>query len=86
MPEISRFFGIVIFLFYNDHPPPHVHVRYGETRGRVRIQDGVDMDGTLSPRVAGLVREWVSLQQAALLEDWERARRHEPLQPIPPLE
>jgi uncharacterized protein DUF4160 len=60
MPEISRFFGIIIAMFYNDHPPPHFHVRYGSQRAVVGIEDLVLLDGGLSPRVLGLVIEWAA--------------------------
>lgn len=86
MPEISRFFGIVIAMFYNDHPPPHFHVRYGAQRALLAIDTLSVLEGSLSPRVLGLVVEWAALHRAELERNWERARRHERLQIIPPLE
>lgn len=86
MPEISRFFGIVIAMYYNDHDPPHFHVRYGGTKAIFSIDQLTLLDGNLSPRVRGLVIEWAALHQEELLEDWNRARRMEELAPIAPLE
>lgn len=86
MPEISRFFGIIVLMYYNDHPPPHFHVRYGEQKAIVDIESLAVLVGKLSPRVLGLVIEWASLHQKELIEDWERARRQESLEPIAPLE
>lgn len=85
MPEISRFFGIVIAMFYNDHAPPHFHVRYGGERALIGIETLVLLEGRLSPRALGLVMEWASSHQAELLEDWNLARRQAPLKSIEPL-
>ncbi len=85
MPEISRFFGIVIAMFYNDHAPPHFHVRYGGERALIGIETLILLEGRLSPRALGLVMEWASSHQAELLEDWNLARRQAPLKSIEPL-
>jgi len=86
MPEISRFFGIVVVIYYNDHNPPHFHVRYGSSRGRFAIDDLRMLDGDLSPRVRGLVIEWASRYLDELRRNWEHAQAHEPLVRIPGLE
>jgi hypothetical protein len=86
VPEISRFFGIVIGMFYSDHPPAHFHVRYGDQRAIVGIDTLSVLEGSLSPRALGLVTEWAALHQRELKADWDRARRQQPLLPIPPLE
>jgi hypothetical protein len=86
MPEISRFFGIVIAMFYNDHDPPHFHVRYGSQKAILGIDSLALIAGRLSPRVLGLVTEWATLHQAELRRDWELARQQAPLNPIAPLE
>ena len=86
MPEISRFFGIVIAIFYNDHPPPHFHVRYGSQRAIIEIGTLAVLEGSLSPRVLGLVVEWAAQHQDELGANWDRARRHMLLKPIQPLE
>ena len=86
MPEISRFLGIVIAMFYNDHPPPHFHVRYGGMRAIIGIEDLALLDGDLSPRVLGLVVEWAAQHRQELLDNWNRARTQLPLSPVEPLE
>jgi hypothetical protein len=86
VPEISRFFGIVVAMFYNDHPPPHFHVRYGSQRAILDIETLSVLDGALSPRALGLVVEWAAQHRPELHANWERARRHARLSPIPPLE
>ena len=86
MPEISRFFGIVVAMFYHDHPPPHFHVRYGRQRAVVDIATLSMLEGTLSPRVLGLVVEWAAQHRYELEANWELARRHAPLNRIAPLE
>ena len=86
MPEISRFFGIIIAMFYNDHAPPHFHVRYGEQRAIIEIDPLTVLGGKLSPRVLGLVMEWAAVHQEELREDWRLAERQAPLNSIAPLE
>ncbi len=86
VPEISRFFGIVIAIFYKDHDPPHFHVHYGDQRAIVGIESLVVLQGYLSPRVLGMVTEWAAFHRSELLDDWQRARAQQPLQPIAPLE
>jgi hypothetical protein len=86
MPEISRFFGIIIQMYYNDHEPPHFHVRYSGQRALIAIEDLSVLSGKLTPRALGLVREWAQLHRAELAEDWRLARTDSELMPIPPLE
>ena len=86
MPRISEFYGIVIAMFYNDHEPAHFHAVYGEFRALVDIDTAQLLQGELTPRARGLVREWAELHRAELLENWERARRHERLNRIAPLD
>lgn len=86
MPEVSRFFGIIISLNYNEHPPPHFHVRYNDQKALVDIQFLRLLEGRLSPRALGMVIEWATIHQMELQENWQRARRQEPLQKIAPLE
>jgi hypothetical protein len=85
MPEISRFFGIVVAMFYSDHGPPHFHARYGEHEVTVRIDDG-GVDGYFPHRALGLLLEWYALHRDELRDNWERARTRRPLQRIEPLE
>jgi len=86
MPEISRFFGIVIGMFFNDHGPPHFHARYGEHEIRVNITTGEIMTGRFPRRAEKLVAEWLSLHRDELLEDWKLAAARKPLKKIEPLE
>ena len=86
MPEISRFFGIVITIHYHDHAPPHFHARYNEQKAIIAIDSLVLLRGRLSPRVFGMVLEWASSHQDALREDWRLARQQQPLKKIPHLD
>ncbi len=86
MPEICRFLGIVIRMYYDDHNPPHFHAEYGSDLALVDIHNLSLFSGRLPPRVTGLVIEWATLHQQDLLNDWERARDHQELQAISPLE
>jgi hypothetical protein len=86
VPEISRFFGIVIQMFPNDHLPPHFHAGYGGSHVRVGIDPVVLLDGRLPPRVLAIIVEWASLHRDELLANWGRLRRGLPPEPIAPLE
>jgi hypothetical protein len=85
MPEISRFLGIVIGMFFNEHGPPHFHAIYGEHRITVEIESRT-VRGEFPSRALRLVLEWADLHKQELLKDWERARQRQPLEPIAPLE
>lgn len=85
MPEISRFLGIVIAMFYRDHTPAHFHAKYGEHEVTVEIETG-NVNGTFPPRALNHVLEWYRLHKKELGEDWELARARQPLKPIEPLE
>ncbi|MFA7238039.1 MAG: DUF4160 domain-containing protein [Phycisphaeraceae bacterium] len=85
MPEISRFYGIIIRMFYNDHAPPHFHVEYAGDRAAITIQTLAVMEGRLPPRAMGLVMEWAAQHQADLLRVWEQARQTQPLDHVEPL-
>jgi hypothetical protein len=86
LPEISRFLGIVIAMFYNDHNPPHFHAKYGEFRAAIAIDSGEIIEGHLPPRVLGLVQEWREYHKNELNEDWKLARDRKTLKRIEPLE
>ena len=78
MPEISRFFGIVVQMYYADHDPPHFHVRYAGQKALIAIETLALQRGTLSPRALGHVAEWAALHRAELpghprLEEARRA-------------
>ncbi len=86
MPEISRFFGLIITMNYNDHPAPHFHVRYGDQKALIAIQSLTMMQGYLSPRALGLVIEWAAQHQAELMQNWTLAQQQAPLNKVKPLE
>lgn len=86
MPIISRFLGIIIAMYYQEHNPPHFHVRYNEYKAVISIQDLALLSGKLPPKVLGLVMEWASQYQKELLSDWKLAEQLQPLKPIQPLE
>lgn len=69
-PEISRFLGIVISMYFNDHNPPHFHVRYEEHRAVIGIEPLELREGFLPPRVLGLVIEWARLHPSELASNW----------------
>lgn len=85
MPEICRFLGIVIYMLYDDHRPPHFHAEYGEYRIAVDINSGV-VQGRFPRRALSALVEWYVLNKEQLIEDWELAEKHQPLKKIPPLE
>ncbi len=85
VPEICRFLGIVIGMFYREHGPPHFHAIYGDHQVTVEIESG-RVRGDFPARALRLVLEWSDLHRPELLENWHRARQREPLAPIDPLE
>jgi hypothetical protein len=85
MPEVSRFYGIVVTLNYDDHSPPHFHARYGESRAAVAFVCEV-LAGQLPARALALVRSWAAQHQPELLADWALARAQLPLAGIAPLD
>jgi hypothetical protein len=85
MPEISRFLGIVIGIFYSEHGVPHFHAVYGEHEISVEIETSA-IHGEFPPRALRLVLEWATLHKHELLENWESARQGKPLRRIAPLE
>ena len=85
MPEISRFYGIVIKMFFDDHSPSHFHALYGGDEALIAINTRALIAGHLPPRAMGLVIEWATLHQNELQADWGRAKALEPLDKIDPL-
>jgi hypothetical protein len=85
VPTISSFHGILVRMYYGDHPPPHIHVRYGEHKARFAIATGERLDGRLPRAAERMVREWVLLRRAELDDNWIRCERLLPLQPVEPL-
>jgi len=70
MPEISRFFGIIIFMYFDEHNPPHFHVKYGEERAVLSINELKVMEGKLSRRALSLVLEWANEHRQELTDNW----------------
>jgi Domain of unknown function (DUF4160) len=86
MPIISVFFGIVVRMFYDDHNPPHIHVEYQGKKALLDFRGNI-LKGDLQSRTAlKLVREWIDLRHAELLEDWELARHSKGIKRIDPLQ
>jgi hypothetical protein len=86
MPELSRFYGIVIKMYFGDHRPPHFHAEYGEFEAIVGIETLAFVAGRLPPRAMGLVSEWASIHQAELAAAWEQAvtlRSPGTIEPLP---
>ena len=86
MPEISRFFGIVIRMYFDDHNPPHFHAFYADGEARFGIRPIELLDGALPNRALSMVFEWAALHQQELLDNWERLHTDQPPQRITPLQ
>ncbi len=78
MPELSRFYGIVIYMFAKDHVPPHFHAKYGEYIGVLNIETGELIEGGLPRRALRLVQDWAELHKAELYKNWEEAQKNIP--------
>ena len=85
VPTISRFYGIVIAMFFDDHGYPHFHARHAEGEAKVRIDNLEVIDSTLPRRQLRFVLAWAELHQEELTENWRRARAGETLKEIEPL-
>lgn len=86
MPRISEFFGIVIYMYYNDHQPAHFHVKHGDDKAVYEIETLAVLRGQLSRRANVMVAEWALLHRDELRENWMRARRQAELNDIAPLD
>ncbi|MGH7665005.1 MAG: DUF4160 domain-containing protein [Gemmatimonadaceae bacterium] len=86
MPTISRFLGLVIAMYFDDHDPPHFHARHADGEAKVQIDNLEVIDSTLGRRHLRFVLAWAELHQEELLENWRRARVGETLLPIEPLQ
>lgn len=85
MPELSRFFGIVIYMNWRDHNPPHIHALYGEREALISL-DGAVLAGELPRRALSMVFEWLAIHRTELVDNWQRAQQRQPMQRIEPLE
>ena len=83
MPILSIFFGIVVRMWHDDHPPPHIHVEYQGFEALVDIRTGEISEGRLPKRAAAIVEEWCQRHEADLMANWNRAQRFESLERIP---
>ncbi|MDA1053244.1 MAG: DUF4160 domain-containing protein [Planctomycetota bacterium] len=86
MPTVSRFFGITIRMYFDDHPPPHFHAYYGNHAAKITIESLNVTEGRLPRRALALVLEWASEHRDELRNNWELADQHRPLNAIAPLE
>lgn len=85
MPIISRFFGIVIYMYWRDHMPAHFHAKYQDQEITVDVASG-DVKGQMGRKAIALIQEWRKLHVTELAEDWELARQKKELHRIEPLE
>lgn len=76
MPEICRFLGIIITMYFDEHNPPHFHVRYNEHRASMDINTLNVLSGCIPAKVRGLVEEWAELHKNELLRMWESKEFH----------
>jgi len=84
MPEISRFYGIVITMNYREHNPPHFHAIYQDFEITIEIKTGI-VKGIMPKRALKMIFEWLELHKDELLEDWELAQNRKALIKIAPL-
>jgi hypothetical protein len=85
VPRISEFYGIVIEMYFSDHPPPHFHARYAGEEATLVIATGDVLAGSLPARALRLVREWLEQHRVELEANWQRAREGTPTTRIDPL-
>ena len=73
MPILTRFYGIVIRMYFQqaEHNPPHVHALYGDDMAEIVIETGEVLEGHLPPKALSMVREWVGLHKRELLQLWD---------------
>jgi hypothetical protein len=84
MPEICRFYGIIIKMFYNEHNPPHIHVEYQDFKAIITINEGI-IEGKMPKTALKLIFEWMELHKDDLLKNWEKIESKKPLDSIEPL-
>jgi hypothetical protein len=87
MPEISRFFGIIIAMYAKDHIPPHFHAKYGDFIGLFSIEDGNLIEGNMPQRAIRLIQDWAELHRLELKDNWNQSQKDNPnFHKIDPLE
>ena len=82
MPTIAVFFGMVITMYWDDHPPPHFHVRYKDHRAVVGIEKGHLLHGALPAGATRALRDWTERHRDELMANWARAEQQVPLWPV----
>lgn len=85
MPEISRFLGISITMYFNDHMPPHFHAEYNNQEAAFAIENLSIIAGALPPRITGFVIEWATLHQKELMANWNLLNTKGIFKKVPPL-
>lgn len=85
MPEICRFYGIMIYLYNRDHNPPHFHAKYGGFEASIKIDDLTLLGGFLPSRALGLVMEWAFSHRQELMRNWDLSQKGKRLRKIRPL-
>ncbi len=85
MPEISRFYGIIISMLYNDHEPAHFHAVYGEYEASFSVNELKILSGQMPRRAEALILDWAEIHKNELLEEWTLAKSKKPLFKINPL-
>jgi Domain of unknown function (DUF4160) len=82
MPTISIFFGIVVQMYWREHPPPHFHAYYQGFEGLFSIETGELIEGQMPPGARRILKDWTLRHQAELLENWERCKSKKPLNAV----
>jgi len=85
MPTISMFYGIVVQMFWNEHAPPHFHVKYVEFQAAINIQTLEIMSGKMPKRQLSLILKWANQHRVELLEDWKLCEKQITPKEIAPL-
>jgi hypothetical protein len=86
VPEISRFFGVVVRMFFREHNPPHIHAEYQGSKAVFDLSGNITRGDLRSRTAVRLVREWIDLHASELCEDWELAQAGKELKRIAPLD
>lgn len=85
MPEISRFLGIVVKMYFQDHNPPHFHVTYEKYEASINMDNFTIIEGSLPPRIYSLIIEWAALHRDELFNNWIKAKNLQSPKKIKPL-
>jgi len=85
MPLVSEFYGIRIYMYWDEHSPPHFHAEYNNMHALVSIKDSVVIKGLIPAKQLKLVLAWCTIHEDELLRNWECAQEHEEIQKIDPL-